>query len=61
MPERYFQVEGDDGCVYLYDSEKDAFKRICDIVDFANDIPLKVREKFRDEQERQKTFLKYKL
>jgi hypothetical protein len=61
MPERYFQVEGDDGCVYFYDYEKDAFKKICDIGNFTNDIPLNVREKFKAEQERQKTFVKYNL
>jgi len=61
MPDKYFQVEGEDGCVYIYDYEKNSFKKLCDINDIPDGIPLKVREKFKAEQERQSVFVKYRL
>jgi hypothetical protein len=61
MPERYFQFDGSDGCVYIYDRETDACKKLCDIDDMGTELPPDVREKFKAEQGSHKMFMEVRF
>jgi len=60
MPDKYFQIEGDDDCVYLYDYARKKWQRRCDINN-VTDIPAQVRKKIIDEQERARQILEINI
>jgi hypothetical protein len=60
MPKDYYQVKGDDGCVYIYDYSTEKWSRLCDI-DQTTDLPPDVRKKVIDGQAQARGLLKIKV
>jgi len=59
MGDRILFPSKEDGCVYFYNEESGTWQKICNVS--TGELPLSVRQKVREEQDRADHVLRYPL
>ena len=53
------QFQDEDGCIYFYDEKRETWKKVCDVL--TRDLPVSVKNRVRDEQNRAERILNLPL